>query len=100
LSKDFSGFAALQKSAGVDLVAGAWQNFLRQAGHLARRTAIMTMQSHLAELERRHRALEEEIAEALAHPSADDLKIAELKRRKLQVKDEIARLRQKADGVH
>jgi hypothetical protein len=54
----------------------------------------MSMQSHLSELERRHQALENEISEALAHPSTDDLKIAELKRRKLQVKDEIARLRQ------
>ena len=52
----------------------------------------MSMQSHLAELEKRHRALEHEISEALLHPSADDLKLAELKRRKLQVKDEIARL--------
>jgi hypothetical protein len=52
------------------------------------------MQAHLAELEKRHRALEEEINEALAHPATDDLRIAELKRRKLQVKDEIARLRQ------
>jgi hypothetical protein len=54
----------------------------------------MSMESHLSELERRHQALENEISEALAHPSTDDLKIAELKRRKLQVKDEIARLRQ------
>jgi hypothetical protein len=61
----------------------------------------MSMQSHLSELERRHRALEDEIAEALSHPSTDDLKIAELKRRKLQVKDEIARLRQEASSsVH
>jgi hypothetical protein len=52
----------------------------------------MTMQSHLAELERRHRALEDELSEALQHPSIDDTKIVELKRRKLQVKDEIARL--------
>jgi len=52
----------------------------------------MSLQSHLAELQKRHRALEDEIAEALAHPSSDDLKIAELKRRKLYVKDEIARL--------
>jgi len=57
----------------------------------------MSIQSHLAELERRHQALEEEITEALAHPSTDDLKIAELKRRKLQVKDEIARLRMEAN---
>ena len=57
----------------------------------------MSMQSHLAELGRRHRALEEEISEALAHPSTDDLKLAELKRRKLLVKDEIARLQNGAD---
>jgi hypothetical protein len=54
----------------------------------------MSIQAHLAELERRHQALENEISEALTHPSADDLKVVELKRRKLQVKDEIARLRQ------
>lgn len=53
----------------------------------------MTMQTHLAELERKHRALENEIADAMTHPSSDDLKIVELKRRKLLVKDEIQRLR-------
>jgi len=58
----------------------------------------MSIQTHLAELERKHRALEDEIAEALAHPSTDDLKIAELKRRKLHVKDQLARLRQEAAG--
>ena len=52
----------------------------------------MTIQAHLSELERRHQALEDEIAEAINHPSADDLKIVELKRRKLSVKDEMARL--------
>ncbi len=61
----------------------------------------MSIQTHLAELERRHRALEAEIAEALTHPSTDDLKIAELKRRKLQVKDQLTRLRQEATAsVH
>ncbi len=59
----------------------------------------MAIEAHLEELERRHRALEEEINEALSHPSTDDLKLAELKRRKLLVKDEIARLRQQA-SVH
>jgi hypothetical protein len=53
----------------------------------------MSIQAHLAELERKHRALEDEIAEAMTHPSTDGLVIAELKRRKLQVKDEIQRLR-------
>jgi hypothetical protein len=52
----------------------------------------MSIQEHLVNLEARHRALEEEIADALAHPSIDDTKIVELKRRKLQVKDEIARM--------
>ena len=59
----------------------------------------MSNQAQLAELEKRHQALEQEIHDALAHPSIDGLKIAELKRRKLQVKDEIARLRQGA-SVH
>ena len=52
----------------------------------------MSIQAHLAELERRHRALEAEITEARSHPSVDALQIVELKRRKLLVKDEIARL--------
>jgi hypothetical protein len=53
----------------------------------------MAIEAHLAELEKRHQALEQEITEAQTHPSADDLKILELKRKKLLVKDEIARLR-------
>ena len=53
----------------------------------------MSIEAHLAELERRHRALEAEIDEARSHLSVDDLEIAQLKRRKLLVKDEIARLR-------
>ncbi len=59
----------------------------------------MAIESHLAELEKRHQALEQEINEALTHPSTDDLTIAELKRRKLHVKDEIARLKLDA-SVH
>ena len=54
----------------------------------------MAIELHLAELEKRHQALESELNEALTHPSADDLQIAELKRKKLYVKDEIERLRQ------
>jgi hypothetical protein len=54
----------------------------------------MSIQTHRAELERRHQALEQEIYESQKHPSCDDLKIAELKRRKLLVKDEMAYLQQ------
>ncbi|TAK47670.1 MAG: DUF465 domain-containing protein [Xanthobacteraceae bacterium] len=53
----------------------------------------MAIQAHLAELERKHEMLESELHQALIHPSTDDLKIAELKRKKLLVKDEIERLR-------
>jgi hypothetical protein len=59
----------------------------------------MSMQSHLAELEKRHQALEDQISDCLMHPATDDLTIVELKRRKLQVKEEIERLRQ-TDSVH
>ena len=61
----------------------------------------MSIQSHLAELERKHQALETELADAMTHPSIDDVTIAELKRRKLHVKDEIARLKQdESASVH
>ena len=53
----------------------------------------MTQQSHLAELERKHQALEREIQDAMSHPGTDDLKLAELKRRKLPLKDKIEKLR-------
>jgi hypothetical protein len=43
----------------------------------------MTIKAKLSDLERQHKALEHEIAEALAHRSTGDLKIAELKRRKI-----------------
>lgn len=53
----------------------------------------MAIQAHLVELERKHRVLESELHEALNHLSTDDARIAELKRRKLLLKDEIERLK-------
>jgi hypothetical protein len=53
----------------------------------------MSLQSHLAELQKKHQALEEQINDCLVHPATDDLMVVELKRKKLQVKDEIERLR-------
>ncbi len=58
----------------------------------------MAIQSHVAELERRHQHIEKEIEEALAHPGVDSLELSELKRKKLLLKDEIARLR--TEPVH
>jgi hypothetical protein len=61
----------------------------------------MALQAHLVELERKHKSLESELHEALIHLSTDDLRIAELKRRKLMVKDQIERLRLTTeDTVH
>jgi hypothetical protein len=54
----------------------------------------MAIQAHLVELERKHRVLENELHDALLHLSTDDMRIVELKRRKLMLKDEIERLRQ------
>lgn len=52
----------------------------------------MSVELHLAELERRHEALKQEIHEAQSHPGFDELEIVALKRRKLHLKDEIAKL--------
>ncbi len=60
----------------------------------------MSVESHLAELERRHEALKREIQEAQTHPGMDDLEIVALKRRKLQIKDEITQLRQETATMH
>lgn len=52
----------------------------------------MSLQAHLGELVAKHKALEAALADALAHPAASDEEIAELKRKKLRLKDEITRL--------
>lgn len=54
----------------------------------------MSMQSHLSELERRHAEMERKIEDALLHPSTDSLELADMKRKKLKLKDEIERIRQ------
>ena len=51
----------------------------------------MSLQNHLIELIGKHSALEKELADALAHPATTDTIVAEIKRRKLRVKDEISR---------
>jgi hypothetical protein len=53
----------------------------------------MSIQSHLVELERRHQALEREIQGEQIHPSASDVKLRELKRKKLYLKQEIEKLK-------
>jgi hypothetical protein len=43
----------------------------------------------LNDLIAQHRALETELAEAVAHPASTDAEIAAIKRRKLRIKDQI-----------
>ena len=58
----------------------------------------MSMQSHLAELERRHRTLETEIERETLRPAADEAHLHELKKKKLRLKDEITKLKMNATG--
>ena len=53
----------------------------------------MAVTARIAELERRHQMMEREIETTLAHPGADPLKVVELKRKKLKLKDSIEKLR-------
>ena len=52
----------------------------------------MTTEGHIEALERRHRELDRRIEDEMSHPSHDDLYIAALKRKKLEIKDALAKL--------
>lgn len=54
----------------------------------------MTVASHIAELKKKHEHLSVMVEEAQRAPGTDDLQIAELKKQKLKIKEEIARLTQ------
>ena len=63
----------------------------------------MSIETHLAQLERKHQALDQAIATELAHPNQDPVKITALKRKKLLLKDEIAKIRSTgspSQGLH
>mgnify|MGYP006278959253 CR=1 FL=1 len=52
----------------------------------------MSLTSHLQELKRKHETLSQAVERAQRAPGVDDLHVADLKKRKLRVKEEIARL--------
>lgn len=52
----------------------------------------MSLSSHLEELRKKHHDLETKVAEAQRSPGVDDLLITKLKKEKLRIKEEIARL--------
>jgi hypothetical protein len=52
----------------------------------------MTIMSHVQELRKKHEILAQRVEEAQRNPATDTLKIAELKKQKLRLKEEIERL--------
>lgn len=52
----------------------------------------MSLTSHLQELRRKHDHLSTLVEQEARSPASDDLKIAEMKRQKLRLKEEMARL--------
>lgn len=53
----------------------------------------MSLQGHIAELSRRHQTIEKQIEAEKAHPATDPIRLSELKRKKLLLKDEMTKLR-------
>ena len=56
----------------------------------------MAIEARIRELDSRHETLERAIAEESSRPAADDLRLRELKRRKLRLKEELEALRERA----
>ncbi|MEJ8574039.1 YdcH family protein [Microbaculum marinum] len=60
----------------------------------------MTMASHLAELVEKHQALERSIEEEMARPYADNVRVSDMKKKKLRLKEEIERIRSDGHSIH
>ena len=54
----------------------------------------MSVASHVTELKRKHEHLSTAVEAAQRRPAVDDLEVAELKKQKLKLKEEINRLTQ------
>jgi len=52
----------------------------------------MTIASHLQELRKKHDTLSTMVEQAQRSPGSDDLKIADMKKQKMKLKEEITRL--------
>jgi hypothetical protein len=59
----------------------------------------MSLLAHIEELCEKHRTLHRQIEEEMSRPLIDSLKVAELKRRKLRLKEKIERLRIAPDAA-
>ena len=52
----------------------------------------MSLTSHLEELRKKHQSLSDAVEEAQRTPSFSDLELAQMKKQKLHLKEEISRL--------
>ena len=52
----------------------------------------MSLHTHLQELQKKHQSLSEKVELAQRSPGTDDLQIADMKKQKLRLKEEITRL--------
>ena len=52
----------------------------------------MSLTSHVEELRKKHQHLSDQVEAAHRHPGSDDLQIAQMKKQKLHLKEEITRL--------
>ena len=57
----------------------------------------MSLSSHLQELKKKHQSLSQAVEDAERAPGMDRLRIAEMKKQKLRLKEEITRL---SDTLH
>jgi hypothetical protein len=57
----------------------------------------MALEARIRELGSRHRSLEDAIQDELRRPASDDIRLKELKRQKLRLKEELEGLR---SGMH
>ncbi len=53
----------------------------------------MNLESRIRELSERHKRLDDAISAELKYPAGDDVRLHDLKRKKLKLKDEIMQLR-------
>ena len=56
----------------------------------------MAIEARIRELDARHRSLESQIEDEMSHLSSDDLRVRELKRQKLRLKEQVEALRSRA----
>ena len=57
----------------------------------------MAVEARIRELSQRHRTLDRAIEDEIKHPAFDDIKLRQLKRQKLRLKEEMQALSQRAN---